>query len=74
MEKEIFLIGVRKIYSLKKQQNYYMVDYVKDDIPKTDYISAEEYNNLAKKQKPYTKMIGIFGLNSYDKVYLTDLK
>lgn len=74
MEKEIFLIGVRKIYSLKKERNYFMVDYVKDGIPKTDYISSEEYDNFAKKQKPYSKCIGVFSVNSYDRVYLSDLK
>ena len=74
MEKEIFLIGVRKIHSTKKSQDYYMVDYVKDDIPKTDYITVLEYNNIAKKMKPYAKNIGIFSINSFDKIYLSDLK
>lgn len=74
MEKEIYLIGVRKIHSEKKSQDYYMVDYVRDDVPKTDYISLLEYNNIAKKIKPYTRQIGIFSINSYDKIYLSDLK
>lgn len=74
MEKEIFLIGVRKIHSEKKSQDYYMVDYVRDDVPKTDYISVLEYNDILKKQRPYTKQIGIFSINSYDKIYLSNLK
>lgn len=74
MEKEIFMIGVRKIHSEKKSQDYYMVDYVRDDIPKTDYITLLEYNEISKKMKPYTKQIGIFSINSYDKIYLSNLK
>lgn len=74
MEKEIFLIGVRKIHSEKKSQDYYMVDYVRDNIPKTDYITLLEYNEISKKIKPYTNQIGVFSINSYDKIYLSNLK
>ena len=74
MEKEIYSIGVRKIHSEKKSQDYYVVDYVRDDVPKTDYISFLEYNEIAKKIKPYTKQIGIFSVNAYDKIYLSNLK
>ena len=74
MEKEIFIIGVRKLHSTRKSQDYYMVDYVKDDVPKTDYITVLEYTQIANKIKPYTKQIGVFSVNAYDKVYLSNLK
>ena len=76
MEKEIFIIGTRKIHSEKKGKDYYMVDYVytSNNIPKTDYITLEEYNRISQKIKSYTKTIGIFGINDYDKIYLTNIK
>lgn len=75
MEENIFTIGVRKIHSKTKNQDYYMVDYIdKDNIPQTDYINLEEYNKIASKIKPWTKQVGIYGINSYKKAYVKDLK
>lgn len=76
IEKEIFLIGVRKIHSEKKQKDYYMVDYVyiANNTPKTDYITIEEYKRIGEKGKPYTKYKGLFNINNYDRVYLSDIK
>lgn len=74
MEKEIFLIGVRKIHSEKKQKDYYMVDYVKDDQPCTDYITIEEFNKIGGTKKTYCKCLGIFALNNFNKGYLCDVK
>lgn len=74
MEKEIFFIGTRKIHSNSKNQDYFMVDYAKNDVPKTDYINLKEYNLLSQKGKPYSKQVGIFSVNDYDKAYLCDIK
>ncbi len=77
MEREIFFIGVRKIHSKKKEQDYYMADYIdKNNIPQTDYINLEEFNRIAQKTKgkEYSKIKGLFEVNSYNKVYLTDIK
>lgn len=78
MEKEIFFIGIRKMHSQKKNQDYYVVDYVRTDgdIPKSDFISLTEYNTIASKMngKQYKKIIGIFNTNAYDRIYLSDIK
>lgn len=75
MEENIFTIGVRKIHSKTKNQDFYMVDYIdKDNIPQTDYINLEEYNKIASKIKPYTKQVGIYGINIYKKAYVKDIK
>lgn len=75
MEKEIFLIGTRKMHSNKKNQDYYIVDYVDNkNIPNTDFITVEEYNRISQKMKPYTKCKGVFDFNEYKKAYLSDIK
>lgn len=76
LEKEIFFIGVRKIHSERKSQDYYMVDYVysNNNVPKTDYINLQEFNRISQKGKPYSKMLGLFSINDYDKAYLSDIK
>lgn len=79
MEKKIIIIGVRKFSSEKKGKDYYLVDYInkKDNIytPKTDYISVDEYNKIASKMKGnLIEVMGIFSINEYDKIYLSDIK
>ena len=76
LEKEIFLIGTRKLHSEKKNKDYYIVDYVYvgSNTPKSDYIQLEDYNRISKKCKQYTKVIGLFDVNDFDKVYLCDIK
>ena len=76
LEKEIFFIGTRKIHSEKKNQDYFMVDYVYtgNNTPKTDYITLADFNKISQKGKPYTKMTGLFGINDFDKAYLCDIK
>lgn len=76
LEKEIFFIGTRKLHSEKKNKDYYIVDYVYagNNTPKTDYIELAEYNKISQKGKPYTKAIGLFSINDFDKAYLCDIK
>lgn len=75
MEREIFFIGVRSLHSEKKKKDYYLVDYINNrNEPQTDYVTLEEYNRIAQKAKPYTKLKGIFDVNSFNKVYITDIK
>lgn len=78
MEKEIFFIGVRKTHSEKQGKDFYLVDYARldDKIPKTDFIDLSEYNRIASKttDKEFKKVTGIFSLNLYDKIYLSDIK
>lgn len=76
MEKEIFFIGCRQIYSKKNDKNYYIVDYVRNNVPKTDYIDPADFNNIAQKAKDrtYKKCTGIFSANEYDKLILIDIK
>lgn len=78
MEKEIFYINVRSFTSKKDKKTYYVVDYVRSDtgVPKSDFISALEYTEISKKMKDktYTKAIGIFSINEYDRLYLSSIK
>lgn len=75
MERDIFYIGTRKIHSKKKDEDYYMVDYTDiKNVPTTDFITLEEYNRISAKGKPYTKQKGIFEINEFKKIYLTDIK
>lgn len=77
MEREIFFIGLRKLYSKKQEKEFYIVDYVDiKNTPQTDYITIEEYNRIASKTKgkEYSKLKGIFELTPFNKVYLTDIK
>lgn len=76
LEKEIFFIGTRKLHSEKKNKDYYIVDYVcvGNNMPKSDYIQLAEYNRISQKCKPYTKVIGLFDVNGFDKIYLCDIK
>lgn len=77
MERKILFLGVRKLFSKKKEQDYYMVDYVDNkNVPQTDYITLEEYNRIAEKTKGISRkeIIGIFEINSFKQIYLTDIK
>lgn len=75
MEQEIFFIGARKLHSTKKNKDFYIVDYVdKNGIPQSDFIEIEEFNRISKKAKPYQKNKGIFEINEYKKIYLSDIK
>lgn len=75
MEREIFYIGARSIHSEKKKKDYYLIDYVNiKNEPQTDYVTIEEYNRISSKAKPYTKVKGIFEVNSFNKIYITDIK
>ena len=74
MEKNIFLIGTRKITSKKNNKDYFMVDYVREGTPKTDYISELEFTNIRNKNKNMKEVTGIFNINLYDKAYLCDVK
>lgn len=74
IEEKVFLIGVRELKSEKKGKTYYCVDYVKNKIPKTDFIDAVEYTNIKKKNTQMKEVIGLFKVNSFDKVYLSDIK
>lgn len=74
IEEKVFLIGVRELKSVKKGKTYYCVDYVKNKIPKTDFIDAAEYTNIKKKATEMKEIIGLFKVNSFDKVYLSDIK
>lgn len=73
-EKKIVIIGTKKIHSKAKNQDYYLVEYVKDGNYNKDYINAEDFNRLSQKQKPMTEQTGIFNVNLYNKVYLCDVK
>ena len=75
MEREIFFIGTRKLHSEKKKKDFYIVDYIDSkNVPNTDFITLEEYNRISAKAKPYTKAKGIFEINQFNKIYLTDIK
>lgn len=77
MERKILFIGIRKLYSKKKEQDFYMVDYVDEhNVPQTDYIALEEYNTIASKTKGMNRkeLTGIFGVTSFNKIYLKDIK
>lgn len=75
MEREIFYIGARNLHSEKKKKDYYVIDYVNNkNEPQSDFVTLEEYNRIASKAKPYTKLKAIFEINSYNKIYITDIK
>lgn len=77
MERKILFLGVRKLFSKKKDQDFYMVDYVDSkNVPQTDYIELEEYNRIASKTKGMARkeITGLFEVNSFNKIYLTDIK
>lgn len=78
MEKEIFFIGVRTFKGKKDNKTYFLVDYVRLDnsVPKSDFISSLEYTEISKKMKDkaYSKAIGIFTVNEYDRLYLSSIK
>lgn len=77
MERKILFLGVRKLFSKKKDQDFYMVDYVDNkNVPQTDYIDLEEYNRIASKTKGMARkeITGLFEVNSFNKIYLTDIK
>lgn len=74
IEEKIFLVGVRELKSEKKGKTFYCVDYIKNKIPKTDFIDAVEYTNIKKKNIEMKEVIGLFKVNSFDKVYLSDIK
>lgn len=75
MEEKIVVIGTRKIFSKKLNKDLYVVDYVGNNkIPTTDFIEVEEFKKISEKMKPLTEQVGIFGINTFRKVYLKDLK
>ncbi len=74
MEKEIFLIGTRTLKSKAKNKTFFIVDYVREGVPKTDFIQEIEFENITKKNKNMRNVIGIFNINLYDKIYLSDIK
>lgn len=78
MEREIIFCRVGKGVS-KEGNNYYFIEYVKptDFSIKRDYLEEPtEYINIEKKTKgkELQKVIGVLGVNKYDKLYIKDIK
>lgn len=79
MEKEIYFCRLGNGQN-KDGKAYYFIEYVNASnfSVKRDYLqSAEEYNNLVRKTEkiePLKKVIGILGVNYYDKTYIKDIK
>lgn len=73
-EKKIVIIGTKKIHSKAKNQDFYLVEYVKEGTYQKDYINENEYNKLSSKAKPMIEQTGIFNINLYNKAYLCDVK
>lgn len=77
MEKEIVFIGLRNLKS-KKGDMYYIIDYVRLDTMKScsDFISALEFTEISKKMKDknFTRCVGIFNVNNFDKIYCSSIK
>lgn len=77
VEKVVQVIGVRQ-FKGKDGKQYFVVDYYVHDkwIPKTDFISATEYNSIKKKldDTHNVEAMGKFSVNDYDKVYLSDIE
>lgn len=77
-EKVVNVIGVRSFKSKDKQTTYFVVDYCDLDkyIPKTDFISVIECQTIQKKLdgKHCVECLGLFELNDYDKLYLSDIE
>lgn len=77
-EKKVFIIGLRKIHSTKKDTDYYMIDYAKSTIngwiPKTDYVDVKVYNTITKKAKIMDYNMAIFEEDSFDKLVIVDIK
>lgn len=74
LEKRVVIIGTNKIHSKAKNQDYYLVEYVREGKYQKDYISEEEYTKLSQKAKKMTEQTGIFNVNLYNKIYLCDVK
>lgn len=74
MEKEIIYVNSENGKSKQSGENWYRVNYLRDGKLKTDYVSAIEFMEIGKKAKQFVPQTGIFSVNQYDRLYLSNIK
>lgn len=74
MEKEIIFVNCENGKSKQTGDNWYRLNYLKDGILKTDYVSAVEFMDIQKKAKQFVPQTGVFSVNKYDRLYLCNIK
>lgn len=74
IEKEIIFINAEQGKSKQTNENWYRINYLKEDRLITNYVSVIEFNSINKKAKRFVPQTGLFSIDKYDKLYLSDIK
>lgn len=76
MEHEILFLSLDKLYSTKKEKDYYIARYLIDNSPVQDFISKETFEKLTiRKLEGLKKYIAKFNINASQRTFsLFDIK